>query len=532
MSSDTDKIKIKLKPHQETVVKYMSDPSKKGLILYHSTGSGKTITSIMSMLQHPEQIVIIGKKSSKKAFRDDLKKIGVDFDLDLTDSDKDSDPNNRIITEPRYLFFTFSKMKKILQDNLALLAEKSVIIDEAHNLRNETTHNLMLINAANLAKRVMLLTATPVINYINDLSVLVNLVKDSPILPTDIDSFNAAYYNSQTKTIENPDILVKKLSNCISYYDHYKNSVDYPSTSTEYIDVEMNYEQLMEYKNYIKKYFYDVQLEYRGMGKGEYFVDFGELHSRKKNFFLSSTRQLSNTLDGKTDFPKIQEMYKMILEQKKKNLVPMIIYSNFLENGVYTLAKLLERSDISYKTITGNSTDEKINFVVNDYNKRKIDILMITSAGSESLDLKNTRVIHIMEPHWNESRIKQVIGRAVRYKSHSDLPESERNVKIVRWASVFPNTILNKSADGYLIELSKTKDDIFKVFDQIIQDASIENNNMKKYIKMKRISMTSGQNDNDNVKKHKIRKNTQQKGGAIHTIYLYNKYRYMDLKNR
>ena len=222
----------------------------------------------------------------------------------------------------------------------------------------------------------------------------------------------------------------------------------------------------------------------------------------------------------------------MILEQKKKNLVPMIIYSNFLENGVYTLAKLLERSDISYKTITGNSTDEKINFVVNDYNKRKIDILMITSAGSESLDLKNTRVIHIMEPHWNESRIKQVIGRAVRYKSHSDLPESERNVKIVRWASVFPNTILNKSADGYLIELSKTKDDIFKVFDQIIQDASIENNNMKKYIKMKRISMTSGQNDNDNVKKHKIRKNTQQKGGAIHTIYLYNKYRYMDLKNR
>ena len=80
MSSDTDKIKIKLKPHQETVVKYMSDPSKKGLILYHSTGSGKTITSIMSMLQHPEQIIIIGKKSSKKAFRDDLKKIGVDFD--------------------------------------------------------------------------------------------------------------------------------------------------------------------------------------------------------------------------------------------------------------------------------------------------------------------------------------------------------------------------------------------------------------------------------------------------------------------
>ena len=40
-----------------------------------------------------------------------------------------------------------------------------------------------------------------------------------------------------------------------------------------------------------------------------------------------------------------------------------------------------------------------------------IKIIMISSAGSEGLDLKNIRQIHIMEPYWNEVRVKQVIGR-------------------------------------------------------------------------------------------------------------------------
>ena len=233
---------IELKPHQQYVVDYMKKPKHKGLIIYHTTGSGKTITALKSMLQYPDQIIIIGKKSSKKAFKDDMKKLNVSFEQEGADS------------EPRFLFFTFTKIKTILKDDLAFLAEKSIIVDEAHTLRNETSNNLMIIHAMSLSARILLLTATPVINYLNDLCVLVNVAKDESILPTDIDSFNAAYYNSRTNSIENPDVLIKKLADCISYYDHYKNTQDYPSYSTEYVEVEMIYEQLMEYKKYIKKF--------------------------------------------------------------------------------------------------------------------------------------------------------------------------------------------------------------------------------------------------------------------------------------
>jgi ERCC4-related helicase len=117
------------------------------------------------------------------------------------------------------------------------------------------------------------------------------------------------------------------------------------------------------------------------------------------------------------------------------------------------------------------------------YNKGKYKVLLITSAGSESLDLKNTRQIHIMEPHWNESKIKQVIGRVIRYKSHVSLPEEQRHVMIYRWCSVFPELIDNRSADQYLVELSKKKDGIFKQFDSIIREVSIEHNKHGKHDK-------------------------------------------------
>ena len=68
---------------------------------------------------------------------------------------------------------------------------------------------------------------------------------------------------------------------------------------------------------------------------------------------------------------------------------------------------------------------------------------MISSAGSEGLDLKNIRQIHIMEPYWNEVRVKQVIGRGVRNNSHKDLPPKDRNVTVFRYFSVLSET--NKS---------------------------------------------------------------------------------------
>ena len=64
-------------------------------------------------------------------------------------------------------------------------------------------------------------------------------------------------------------------------------------------------------------------------------------------------------------------------------------------------------------------------------------VFCITSAGAEGLSLKNVRAVHIMEPYWNDVRLKQVKGRAIRIGSHLDLPPKDRNVSIYTYITVF-----------------------------------------------------------------------------------------------
>lgn len=64
-------------------------------------------------------------------------------------------------------------------------------------------------------------------------------------------------------------------------------------------------------------------------------------------------------------------------------------------------------------------------------------VFCITSAGAEGLSLRNVRAVHIMEPYWNEVRLRQVKGRAIRIGSHLDLPEDQRDVAIYTYISCF-----------------------------------------------------------------------------------------------
>uniref|UniRef100_A0A6C0BV61 Helicase ATP-binding domain-containing protein n=1 Tax=viral metagenome TaxID=1070528 RepID=A0A6C0BV61_9ZZZZ len=59
-----------------------------------------------------------------------------------------------------------------------------------------------------------------------------------------------------------------------------------------------------------------------------------------------------------------------------------------------------------------------------------IKVFMITASGSEGINLRNTRYVHIMEPYWHPARLDQVIGRARRICSHKDLPEALQSVEV------------------------------------------------------------------------------------------------------
>ena len=50
-----------------------------------------------------------------------------------------------------------------------------------------------------------------------------------------------------------------------------------------------------------------------------------------------------------------------------------------------------------------------------------VKLFCITASGAEGISLKNVRRVLITEPYWNNIRIDQVIGRAIRSCSHETL---------------------------------------------------------------------------------------------------------------
>ena len=140
------------------------------------------------------------------------------------------------------------------------------------------------------------------------------------------------------------------------------------------------------------------------------------------------------------------------------------------------MSNLLTENKITNFSFTGSKTDIQKKKIVESYNNGEIDVILISSSGAEGLDLKKTRQIHIMEPHWNMAKIQQVIGRGIRYKSHEDLPMTQRLVNVYYWVSI-PNLAKNKSgADEYLYELSNGKIDTINEFLKVIINSSIETN--------------------------------------------------------
>jgi hypothetical protein len=81
-----------------------------------------------------------------------------------------------------------------------------------------------------------------------------------------------------------------------------------------------------------------------------------------------------------------------------------------------------------------------------------IKVFMITAAGSEGINLRNTRYVHIMEPYWHPARIEQVIGRARRICSHANLPEELQSVEAFVYLMTFSKEQIKSDAS---IELKK-----------------------------------------------------------------------------
>jgi hypothetical protein len=165
-----------------------------------------------------------------------------------------------------------------------------------------------------------------------------------------------------------------------------------------------------------------------------------------------------------------------------------LIYSNFIDGGCVPIALALEEMGIyrfntnkslfknktkqpykihgqnaKYIMITGDkklSPNNKLELKAatdsGNTNGEKVKIIIISKAGSEGLDFKNIRQVHILEPWYNLNRADQTIGRGVRNKSHCLLPFNKRTVEVFLYASELDEDV-TEAIDMYMYRIAENK---------------------------------------------------------------------------
>jgi hypothetical protein len=190
-------------------------------------------------------------------------------------------------------------------------------------------------------------------------------------------------------------------------------------------------------------------------------------------------------------------LFSLVLE--KNGFARFIIKKNHLNTWEIDMPEVDEGKP-TYALYTGTETSEEKEIIRHIYNgewdqipesigsvlKAKyhnnnmgevIKVFMITSSGSEGINLRNTRFVHLMEPYWHPVRSEQVIGRARRICSHKDLPKALQTVEVFVYLMIFSESQLKSdeaielkrkdlskalprvpiTSDQYLFEISEIK---------------------------------------------------------------------------
>lgn len=223
--------------------------------------------------------------------------------------------------------------------------------------------------------------------------------------------------------------------------------------------------------------------------------------------------------------PKMEVIYRMLMEGHGSNGIAFV-YSHFItlegikifglvleahgfifinqliENRVLDTPKQLnelihelnEKPQLRYGIYSGLETIETRNKLIKILNHPSnlhgeiCKVFMGTSASAEGISLKNILQIHIMEPHWNEPRIQQVIGRGRRIKSHCALIEEAiktgKDVKAVTMYIYRYHMHLTKkqqdsigeslSTDEVIYQIALNKAKISNRFIQLLKDGAVD----------------------------------------------------------
>lgn len=449
---------ITLKDHQIRFLDIFSKTENHGLVAVHPTGSGKTILAIYAAEQFlsnnstasavfvmPRILTQNLKKEIDKVNPKSVERYKIfsadEFYYGFTKAflgeqyvEDDSDDETGERKED------LEKAGKV--ENIASLKFTTenciLIIDEGHNYRTEIHLSddkkkrrgmkaYSMIKAADMASKVLILTATPLVNSKFDVANLISM--------TTVNN-NGQFFTRKdfTNYIKNREDFKRMIGGKFNFHTLSESDLaEYPKFSYENVFIEMPASLYQIYKDREKylEHFTDAQL----------FEE--DALSTKMNAFYTGIRQASNLDQGELDGVKskagwIKEYVKGHLSEDGVLTRKILIYSQYIKYGINIIKEALDEIKVPYGTVTGSGANKKREEDVRKYNSGELKVLLISKSGREGLDLTYTDDVIINENSWNVATENQVIGRAIRRGSHKGRPDGG-HVNIFRLFMVKPS---------------------------------------------------------------------------------------------
>lgn len=467
---------VQLQEHQQRIADEVTEDSPR-MLVYHGLGSGKSLSALAAA------------EAAKKKFGDSY---GIVAPASLKGNFEKEIQKFTTGSDPEVMSYTGLGMGKQFKDQPGTL-----VMDEAHRLRNpNAASSQAAAQAAARAKRLLLLTGSPVTNEPSDMANLLALIHNKTITP---EEFEKRYVGEQRvwpgimgwlrgvqpgvkPVVKNEAELRKLLAGHVDYQP--SKTPEGVNVNEQVVRVPLSPEQQKIQKAIRTK----IPPGFLWKLDNEFPLSREEL--AKLNSFMSGMRQVSLSTQpfrvdkdpGKafTQSAKLQAAFNNL--QKELQADPRkkaIIYSNFVESGLAPYASALEKAKVPHGFFHGGVTPRQRQAAVDAYNTGKLRALLIGPAGAEGLSTKGTSLIQLLDPHWHESRSQQARGRGLRFDSHVGLPEELKNVAVQRYLSSSEDpSFLGKlmgykrerTGDEVLAHLASEKERVNEEFRRILRE--------------------------------------------------------------
>lgn len=449
---------------------------QRGLLIWHTTGSGKTCSAAAVMEAYfytKKQIVFATSVEALKANPPQA------FHACLTRYF----PEMKALTfedfTARVKFFTFAQLSHYLlisralknqpDSNRGLLSDAMLIIDEVHNIFHPLPHQKAehralyefladYNNPYTKSLHLAVLTATPG-DTPEEIVRLLNLLRPRTQPPLSPPATPAQYVK-----------FANAIQNLVSYFDISKDLTRFPKVTFAPPSVlPMSMHQYRRYAKAIDE-LTPMQKNYEAL-----------LANDKLDKYMRPARKYANMLytmehklalhEFSSKLPKLLETIKKFPHQKH------YIYSAFFENrgfgghGIRAIAKLL-KDELKYQEAQTPPTTPALRYILavnttphlsklieafnapNNARGDYIQIILASQKYNEGLDLKAVKHVHILEPLLTFNKEIQTIGRGARYCSHQDLHKQQWTLTIHKYIADFPPNIMDHDPQKYQEEIT------------------------------------------------------------------------------